>query len=487
MTRHFFHIVRGWTIMDKHETILFCLALIAQFALLTGLIAVNGSGRSVFLNSSEGDAEEHLLIAERLLTHGGFYSGEITVPFGPLETIRMPIYPMIAAAFLFITGWSYAGAIFLQQIFGAAAIVVLYRLMKRLVGERAAFIGSLVAVFDLQRLFLMTGFSTESVFFLFLFGGVLVAARTIEQAADFSKNKKYAYLTMAATGVLLALAGLTRYFAYFLGLLTGVYFVFFFLFYIVKRRIHWFFAVKLMVVFFVAFFTLIAPWSIRSKVHFDTWRISTSGQWNLYNRNLIRLYEYRDGYRGKSHQPINDMLEAKFFADTGADPARPFKEYYLRDYAYGPYFYKEANKTIRENLGLYIKVALWRLIPFASDSNVPAVLGYVDEYLFPIYPFLNQYGIQTYPHIFWAMRFAWIALYGFILLIVVLKRKSFQRHLFPYLYLFLFALLTAYGGEWSFGTRHKLPFVMMFYSVIAYCVILLRQKEPLPPAYEGRK
>src|SRR3989338_3673851 len=180
MICYFFHIVRGWTIIHKHATILFCLALIAQLTLLTGLIAVNGVGRSVFLNSSEGDAEEHLLITERLLAHGGFYSGEITVPFGPLETIRMPIYPMIAAAFLFITGGSYAGAIFLQQIFGVVAILILYYLMKRLVGERAAFIGSLIAVFDLQRLFLMAGFSTESVFFIFLFGGMLVAVYAIQ-------------------------------------------------------------------------------------------------------------------------------------------------------------------------------------------------------------------------------------------------------------------------------------------------------------------
>src|SRR3989338_9249458 len=79
MICYFFHIVRGWTIIHKHATILFCLALIAQLTLLTGLIAVNGVGRSVFLNSSEGDAEEHLLITERLLAHGGFYSGEITI------------------------------------------------------------------------------------------------------------------------------------------------------------------------------------------------------------------------------------------------------------------------------------------------------------------------------------------------------------------------------------------------------------------------
>lgn len=483
----FFYIVHRWTTMYKYETILFCLALIAQLALLTSLIAVNGSGKSVFLNSSEGDAEEHLLITERLLTHGGFYSGEITVPFGPLETIRMPIYPMIAAAFLFITDWNYAGTIFLQQIFGALAIVVLYRLMKRLVGERAAFIGSLVAVFDLQRLFLMTGFSTESVFFLFLFGAILAAVIIIEQVVNFSRNKKSAYLVIAATGVLFALAGLTRYFAYFLGLLTGIFFVFYFSFCVVKRRMHWFFATKLIVIFFAAFFVILIPWSIRSKVHFDTWRISASGQWNLYNRNLIRLYEYRDGYRGKSHQSINDMLEAKFFADTGADPSRPFKEYYLRDYSYGPYFYKEANKTIRENLGLYIKVALWRLIPFAVDSNVHAVLGYTDQYLFPILPFFNRYGIQIYPHIFWATRFVWIALYAFVFLVVVLKRKLFKRRLYPYLYLSLLVLLTAYGGEWSFGSRHKLPFVMIFYSIIAYCVIALRQKESLPLTYEDKK
>jgi|GEM_PF-6803771 hypothetical protein len=452
----------------RFESIIFCVAFILQIVVfLLHLHAFGNSAKAFSTYPGGGDAEEHLALAESLLLTGAFAQQENDVPGPLLETLRMPLYPSILAATLALTNHNYALTIIIQLIPASFALVVLYLFLCEFLPKRVAFAGSLLAAFDAERLIDVNQFGTESYFFLLLFAGMLFVARLLK-----SPEKTLRYSALAA--LMFGLATLTRYFAFFLGIGT-----FLFLGAVCLWR-HWRRAfplracIKPGVVFIAVFLVVVLPWSIRNYVHFDTFRLSVSPQWNLYLRKVVRIYEYKLGLQGVSHDSITKKLEDDFYRDTGASREYALDTYYLKDFRYRDYFENRGRAVITDHYGLYLKIATWRFIPWTTDSALSMIAGYIDRHFLSLQDIFDKTGVQPFPHIFWAGRLFWIATYGIFCLAFVLYHRIFLSERFlPLLYSGALTLLTGMGAEWSFTTRHKLPFVLIFYGVGLFAVLLL--------------
>lgn len=459
--------------LEKHRyaSILFLTALILQLFVFIAHVSILGNGPDTFTAySAAGDSGEHLALAESLLHDGAFSQQMEGAPYATLETTRMPVYPALLAFSLALTGHNYALTMLIQLIPAAFAVVLLFLFLKEFLPDRIAFWGAFLAAFDAERLMNVTQFGSESYFFPFLFAGMLFAARLMK--APPSSAVRLAALSALFFGA----ATLTRYFAFFLAMGTLLFLLAIFTWRFLRRHEKPSVFLKPLAVFFVVFFLLLAPWSLRNFAHFGTFRLAATSQWSLYWRKVVRVYEYKLGLRGKSHASITNQLEADFFRDFNIPPERqyPIANFYLKDFAYREYFMKKGNAVIRENYPLYLKVMVWRFIPWSTDSSLSELAGYVDQYFVSLQPLFQKTGIQPFPHIFWAGRFFWIIAYLIVIVAFIAQYRHFLSARFlPLLYAGALAFITGLGAEWSFTTRHKIPFVLIFYGVFAYALFLL--------------
>lgn len=437
---------------------IFLLSLAVQIAAFFVLVYIAGINSLNFV-ALTGDANAYRILAENIINHGVF-SVSSRAPFFP-ESFRSPGFPFFLAPFFGLTG-NWFTVLFFHGLWASALPVLLYVLCRK-IDERAAFVSAIIFTFEPTRLFLANNLLTDTLFTLSLFSSLILFW-------DARNSRKRVFMS----GALLGFAALVRPIAVFLPLVFLSFAAGFFglRFQNDGRRL------KLSLFFLAGFILIVFPWSLRNKIIFDSWQLSSVASSNLANYNVPEFLKFSDPpYK-------EDALEELKKLDEGRDPLE----------AHSLYRHRAMNdfslKYIKKDPFGYLKFHLLKTIPFFvtdglrdiartlnfSDAAPPNFSTLISRGNFrAVFAFFKNGGPELYLFLagfsFWA---AVSVLAGAAVIREIFVKSPAREAVFLFAALILyFALLT---GPVS-NARYRLPVsgLMIFLAVFALYTFAFRK------------
>jgi len=401
---------------DRNEKIIFSLAII--WHLIFFLLIYFKSGWTGFY---WGDAEGYIQIAKNLLGGNGFSLSDVA-PFMP-DGWRTPMYPILLSGILFIFKNLYFVSLAQILLFSFGAILI-YRLAKDFLGEKAALIASLFLILEPTMAYWNVMFLSETLFFLFFILGIYFFVK-------FYKSSSFFAIFAAAS--FLGFATLTRPVAQGLWFLILVFILF------LIKKIGVKCACLSFIIFLVSFVSVVSPWLIRNKVLFNTYSFSSAdANASMDNLGAYIRFNPLENFKGNPPQYLLDLIQK--------NSKLPI---FAHDLNYRSYFMKRwFNLILADPVG-YSEVHLISLIPyFLGDGYTelarqffpglyrPGVISW-DHMITPFSFLFDHQGVEAV--IFWAGKLFWVLIYFAAILgaINLLKRKE-------YLYLILFLIIIFY-------------------------------------------
>lgn len=335
----------------SRESKILLLSLAVQTVVFFILFSLAAS-RGLEFTEFRGDARAYQVLAENIVGYRVF-SLSPSAPFSP-ESFRSPGYPLFLAALL-LTTRSWFITLFIQGLLVSFAPLLLYCIGKRL-HERAAFAASIFFIFEPARLFLSNSLLTDAFFTLILFVSLFIL---------FNLQSSYGHSILS--GVLLGTSALIRPIALYLPLVFVP-----FLWFIQSRpkEVEFVLARKrkigLVVLFLVGFFVSIFPWSLRNKILFDSWQLSSVASSNLATYNVPEFVRYKTGVSTELSAELRKLdegvgpLEARSLSRIGV--LNRFSKKYIYEDPFGylrfhlvktiPFFVTDGLRDIARSLNL---------------------------------------------------------------------------------------------------------------------------------------
>jgi len=292
-----------------------------------------------------GDSSSYRTLAENLLQNRVF-SSSLIAPFSP-ESFRTPGYPLLLAVlFFFLRNWIVV--LFAQGLLVAFLPLLVYLVGKRL-NEKAAFLASLIFIFEPTRIFLSNTLLSDILFSLLLIASLFFFLRFFDEF----KTKD-----ILISGLLLGFAVLVRAVAVFLPVIFLAY-----LFGQARNsKIIW----KSSAVFLLGFLIFVFPWSLRNKLIFNSWQLSSVGSYNLAYYNATQFQHYKTGepleklvaefnkFQGGETVETPSLAKVSLYNDfsrslIGSDPLGYFKFHLLKTL---PFFVTDGLRDIARSFNL---------------------------------------------------------------------------------------------------------------------------------------
>jgi glycosyltransferase involved in cell wall biosynthesis/4-amino-4-deoxy-L-arabinose transferase-like glycosyltransferase len=281
----------------------------------------------------------------------GVFSLATTSPYTP-DAWRTPGYiwftvPIYALFHSFFP-------VLIAQIFTLFLTVLLvYRMAKRVLGERWAFGISLIYLFLPDTMLSASALLNENLFMLVF----MVALYFF-----FFTEQKGLYVKWGVTGILLALTAYIKP--------ASLYILIFFipglfLFYLPWKEISrkHIIAALIMILSFVA---TLFPWCVRNHLVLNTWQYATTGAFELFRQNATQFYE---AYHHIPNLEARYALEDMAGLPHGSVPLDP---------TYSPVLEKVALKVIFEHPVSYAFYHLTTFIPFFTSSGANDYRNFAD-------------------------------------------------------------------------------------------------------------
>jgi len=165
------------------------------------------------------------------------------------KSYRPPVYPLFLFVSTYLGHYSALVLVILQSIITSLVAIISYMIVKFSTKTDGRAFLCLAALFLLPMNFLKSGsIDEEPLFIIFLLGFVLIFGRFIRN------QEKLAYLFFS--GILLGLSTLTRY--------TSILVSFYFLPFLFFNRLIWEKRLKKIIIFYVSYLIILAPWLIRN-------------------------------------------------------------------------------------------------------------------------------------------------------------------------------------------------------------------------------
>lgn len=466
----------------KTETILFSVAFLLRVFILIAILWWQGvvgdfDGRPANLFPiMGGDSTDYYRLAQNLINHRQFSLSE-NAPFF-LESLRVPAYPAFIAVILLLFKSLYAVSI-IQDILAALAVVLFYRLSKLFFSERISIAAVILFMLEPSGLFLSNIILTET-FFLFLFILFLYV---------FLKQKENpAIFYFLVSGIILGIATLTRPIAQFIPFFAIVFTFILYRNYPLKKII------VLNAIFIVGFLLIVLPWSIRNKIIFNSFQLSSVGVFNWYNYHIPLWHAQKYGLN-------NEEEIEKFKARFGGDRQQPKYKYWSLKNA--PEMSQIVKEEIKKDPLGYMRFHLIKTIPFfvtdglrdiarplkllALDSTTPNLSndlasGNLKKIFRQIFSGNRDFNLFLLGFAFWALVS--------ILMIIGIIKSLFERDEIT-IYVLFFSFLIVYfalaTGPVSSG-KFRLPVVplMLLLAVLGFEFLFNKIKQILTNKSYGK-
>lgn len=426
---------------------IFLLSLVVQAVAFFVIISIARQQRVDFVVLT-GDAGAYRALAENIFNHRVFSLSSAS-PFFP-ESFRSPGYPVFLT-FLYAIFRNWFMVIFAQGLLGSFLPVLLYMLGKR-IHERAAFSAAVVFVFEPMRLFLTNNLLGDVLFTTILMFSFLVFL------GSESSGRRYFF-----SGILLGIAALMRPIA---GNLPFIFIPFLWVF---VPSVNYQRRLILVFTFLAGFLLVVFPWSLRNKVIFDSWQLSSVASSNLAHYNVPEFLKYKNpSFRSEALEELKkldeglDPLEAHSLKWVGA--MNKFSMKYISNDPFGyvwfhllkvvPFFVTDGLRDIARSLNLLDDLPP-NLSSLIAKGDVAVIRDFVKEGGLAFFLFILGF-------IFWAA----VSFLAFALIIAEFfkKRGADPFIIFLTLIIFYFALLT---GPVS-NARYRFPVsgILIFFATM---------------------
>ena len=430
----------------RADIFLFFLALAVQLVIFVITLFWGTGG---FLWSS--DAESYFTLAKNVLQHGGFY---VDISWGP-SAFRTPLYPLFVAVLYWLVP-KLEFVIFIQNLVGAASVVLVYRLGQMLFSNRVAFLASLLFLFESQRLQVTNQLMSEALFLVFFIPALIFFFR-------YRSEKRI--LLIAASAIFLGLATLTKPITQFLPFVMAAFLLF-------ERPLSktWRRNGVTAAVFLSGFLIVISPWVIRNGIRFDEWRLSPLGGTNLYFVNAAHFLQYKAKDAGVFKE-FQEELTDKALRDLNLNLDRSDwvrQSIRLMEFEYEPYFTREAMRIISADPLAYIGVHARRAAAFFIDSSLSRSASAITFHM------PNRPDWIFYPYLYWGGRFVWMGIWLTIAAAFILNWRMIKTRTWHYAFFFTamlyFAALAAMNWD---APRMRLPVNPLIFLLFAESAFLL--------------
>jgi 4-amino-4-deoxy-L-arabinose transferase-like glycosyltransferase len=292
-----------------------------------------------------GDSSGYFNLSENL-RHNGVFSLSPAAPFIP-ESFRLPGYPFFLYIFTFLPG-SYVTAIIVQMILAAASPVILYKLGKKFLSEKGAFIGALLFCIEPTTVFLSTVVMSDTIFVFALLLGIYLLFLN-------PKNFRVAAILSAVAGLLFGYAVLVRVIAQYLAdcIIAAYLFVY-------HQELRSFGKVAIKIgVFVVGMALVIAPWALREHRVFNTYTLSSTPYINFTQYNLVYFYAYQHHISTTEAQHVySDRIP------------HPFASPEFQSLNNEAVFKQEMREGLEGNIIPYAKFHLIKTLPFFLNDSL---------------------------------------------------------------------------------------------------------------------
>lgn len=435
---------------QKLEFIILGVALITRLFFYILFLIKFGEAGFVY-----GDGEEYLRLTENLLNYGVF-SRMMEFPFLP-DAFRAPAYTLFIAGpyFIFRNLWS---VIFIQNIIGAFSALLVFALGKKLFNKTTGTIAALIFALEPNLAFWSNYLFSETLFVFFLLLATLFFVKFIDK-----KNIFHIFLS----GFLLGLTAMARFIGQYLPFIFVLFLIIFFFSRIPIKKLA-----SGILIFITIFLVTIAPWSIRNKIQFDTFKLS----W----KTIIFCGTNKDVYLdfAKKKMPPIDYAEFEDNVLVHSEKIVPTIPFYKNP--------KESSmvcqgliKIFKHDPVGYTYLYLRSLVPFFLGSGYTTIVNtfipetdlkvrdYVDNKQTTSFTYFlgGHVGIQAiafYGGLFLWITFTILMLAGFVFGLRD-KKKMFSVLFFAVLIIY-FATTSGFGGF----SRFRIPVNPFIFILVAY-------------------
>ncbi len=390
---------------------------------------------------------------------------------GPPDALRTPLYPLLISLGYKIFGPAPWIIIVIQIILSTLSALILYSIIARSVGPQIAFSALLFFTFDPFLIIFTNTCISETLFIFLLLLGVFFFCKIIT-----SHQSEKNYLNLVLTAILFGLTALTRPISVYLPILVVIQ-----LFMLKAQKIK---MVLYQICIFTFFFLLtLSPWLIRNYFIFKSFRLSTSGSYNLL---YLFVGEAEMERRKKSADSVNHQLTIEVESLITRDGRIP------------------------EKLNSFQKVKYWNRLAFHYLFNYPGLN--FKHYLLGIFRFFfsvetqyladvlrlpsgnRRYNPKNYPGLF-SMVSGWLhhkslwqiiiglglelyLIFSYSLLLIGIRNCSYYKNSLFFIFfasiVIYFILLTGTAGD----ARLRLPAIPFYlpFVGIGFNRVVLRSK-----------
>ncbi len=374
------------------------------------------------------------------------------IPNSNLDSIRPPVYPLFLAFSYFLFGIHISAPIIIQQLICLASVFLLYRIGSLLFSKKIGFIAAVILCFEPDHIFYSFDLVSDTLYvFLFLLSTYFII--------NFFRRDKFRDLILGA--FVLGVATLDRPINMFTPFLLIAVFC-------VKAYIgkeNWIKVLKHSGVVLFVFLITIAPWSIRNKITYDSYALSSITGINLLDFNVA--ITIRSNTNGSLDSIRDDLYEQCLtIGDSTKMSNNSFYESNIKT--------KLAIDFIKENKWDYIKANLLGIV------NLYGVVTYKVS--------LNRFFRQNQACNDEDVDYAKVA--GGSLSRLLKKKPLFIIIAFANLFYLICSYLLALLGsifllkEKKYTVLLSIIFIIAYFSVLTGIVgIIVRYKLPISPFY----
>lgn len=354
--------LRRFLIEHRVELIIFAVALAARLLSLAFILwreqQLGGFFREFGTFSFPvlpKDSTEYYVLAKNLLNFGQFsLSGE--APFSP-DSFRTPVYPAFLAAVIYVFK-SVLSVSIVQGILGALSAVLFYKTAKKFFSTRISAISALIFAFEPNVLYFTNTIASEPLF-LFLF--MLALYLFLDKGGG---GRRPVFL---AAGFILGLAILTRPLIQFLPLLFMAMILYW------GKSWGWKKTIMAAAFFLLGIAITVFPWSLRNKIFFDSWQISSVGPLNFYNYYLPMFVAQKSGL---SLDSVMADYKSRALASGQVNPADYF------GIVNAPYFIGAVKQEVIKEPLAFSRFYLLKSVPFFVSDGFRDMARFL-EYIGP--------------------------------------------------------------------------------------------------------
>lgn len=397
------------------------------------------------------DAAGYDELAKAMLAEGRFGSGR-------LSALRTPAYPLFIAGSYALFGPRPWTVLLLQILFDAASCGLLYAALVSVLSRKAALVAAVFYAADPFLILHCSMLLAETLFVFFCVAGLFFLSRALRAPPAAAS-----VWPAAGAGLAFGLAALSRPVAVYLPVVIAAVL----LIVLWRRRKVW---LLNMAAFAAVFAATVIPWCIRNWLAYDTFSLSSSGQYNLLVLHAAVMEASR---RSQPYETVKQAMLAEADEQMAGDGINPDR---ANEFQKATYWKRLAMQYIRRRPGTFAKYCGRGVVHSFCNLSTGEFSRVLDL------PRAEQgsgtFDIKAYPNLIEAAG-AWFSrksaceiVVGFIVLVFLLLSVGCSA----------FGLATAWSGR-TWGLLLPCLAVAAYFILIAGPAGLARFRLPAVPFY----